>query len=76
MSRDQKPGKMRVVGGTQAAPVAEVPSGVDRRAAAPAGAAPDSAADAGAESLLLPVILFLIACAIGGAAVALLGVRA
>lgn len=76
MSRDQKPGKMRVVGGTQAAPVAAAPDTVDRRAAAAADSTPDAAPEAGAESLLVPLIVFLIACAIGGAAVALLGAGA
>lgn len=76
MSRDQKPGKMRVVGGTQAAPVAAAPETADRHAPAAGDPAAQAASEAGAESLLVPLIVFLIACAIGGAAVALLGAGA
>ena len=76
MSRDQKPGKMRVVGGTRAAPPSAAPETVDRRAPAVGDPATQAASEAGAESLLVPLIVFLIACAIGGAAVALLGAGA
>lgn len=76
MSRDQKPGKMRVVGGTQATPAVAAPDRVDRRAPTAGDRATEPVSEAGAESLLVPLIVFLIACAIGGAAVALLGVGA
>lgn len=65
MSRDQKPGRMRVVGG-------ETPPVQPAAAAQSETVAEIPAAGETAASLLLPVILFLIACAIGGSAVVLL----
>lgn len=74
MSRDQKPGKLRVVGGPApaAAPTA-APAGKAAIAASAeaAGAAP--AATAGSARLMAPILVFLIACALGGAIAAYLG---
>lgn len=80
MSRDQKPGKLRVVGNGGSAPAAAVDrresaatavgSATEGSASAPASAAPGGD---GVTAVLLPLILFLLACAIGGAAVAYLG---
>lgn len=67
---------MRVVGGTQAAAAPAVAETADRRTPEAGGQASNAGPDAGAETLLVPLIVFLIACAIGGAAVALLGVGA
>jgi hypothetical protein len=70
MSRDQKPGRMRVVGGNAPPPVAAPQDAADGSAAG-AATAPAATPDAG-PSLLLPVLLFLIASAIGGSGVVLL----
>lgn len=81
MSQDQKPGRMRVVsGGTvAAAPVPQRRRGdganavtvanESGHATAPAGAVPARTGKAG----LMLAILFLASCAIGGAALPLLG---
>lgn len=74
MSRDQRPGKMRVVG-EATAPVEAVPAvagAASGGALAPAGAAP-AAAPSG-KLPLLGILLFLVGCAAGGAALTALGV--
>ena len=77
MSRDQKPGRVRVVSGSL--PATPMRRATDRAAlgvlegsitAAPTEAARDGAR---ASGLLLPSLLFLLGCAIGGIAFASLG---
>jgi hypothetical protein len=75
MSRDQKPGKLRVVGGT-AAPVAAsdgAAGGETGAGAAASGAVAEAVRGDSGSALLVPAFVFLIACALGGALVALLG---
>ena len=75
MSRDQKPGKVRVIAGGAVAPQPERRR-TDRDANAPAGTAadrePDSAAPVTGGLAFVPVILFLLCCASGGIATTLL----
>ena len=83
MSHDQKPGKVRVVGNAAAVPqrrrndvVIDAPASPASPGAAgsPAAAAASRAgATAGGRQVLLAV-LFVIGCAIGGAALPLLGI--
>lgn len=80
MSQDQKPGRMRVVGSgrtpgaaasAKARKMAVVPA-ADAEESAGAGAA-DAAAQSGAGGVMLPALLFIGCAAIGGGAVAWLG---
>ncbi|MEA1013965.1 hypothetical protein [Sphingosinicella sp. LY1275] len=77
MSRDQKPGRVRVVSGSL--PATPMRRATDRAGlgalegsitAPPTEAAPDAAR---ASGMLLPSLLFLLGCAIGGVAFASLG---
>lgn len=68
MGQDQKPGKLRVVGGGRTPAAAQ--SKADEQTAKADAAAPPVAAPAPAPSLVMPLILFLLACAGGGAGVA------
>lgn len=74
MSRDQKPGKFKLVGATAPNPGRRR----DDKVAAPAPAAgsanaADPAAEVSRSGGLLPVILFLIASALGGAGAVFFG---
>lgn len=77
MSHDQKPGRMRVVSNAAAAPQRRRDDGAEpaavtaASAASPAGA-PALAAPQGKPVKLL-VLLFIAGCAVGGAALPLLG---
>lgn len=72
MSRDQKPGRMRVVGGAEAAPSPVVPARDPVPAAeTSADALPAPASPIG--PMLWPILVFLIGCAIGGVIFALIG---
>ena len=78
MSRDQKPGKMRVVAGASATQARRrEDAAIDGQAETPVlatgAAAVTPAAKSGKSSALL-VILFLAGCAVGGAALPFLGV--
>ncbi len=76
MSRDQKPGKIRVIGNAAAAPIPERRR-TDRDPNAPLGTAADRAVAADAPPATgglayVPIILFLMCCASGGIATTLL----
>jgi hypothetical protein len=77
MSRDQKPGKVRVVSGSM--PVTPMRRAADRAALAALETADSQAPVAPAAplprgtGLLLPSLLFVLGCAIGGAAFTALG---
>lgn len=74
MSHDQKPGKMRVVGNSAGRRRDDV-APISAAAAPVAGPAPGSdAPEAARKPVLLLAILFVVGCALGGAAMSLLGV--
>ena len=78
MSRDQKPGKMRVVGSASAVPARRRNDGVPAdQLGTPANAIAASASTTAATSKkpsLILVVLFLAGSAVGGAAIPFLGI--